>query len=69
MAHAGKVAHKDEGITVVKWPTDVNFKQGGGHFFRSARELIPYSPTFKMMTPLLNVVFLPDPVSNIILCF
>jgi len=38
----------------VKGHTEVNFKQGEGQFC-SARELIPCSPTFKMMLPMLNV--------------
>jgi len=41
----------------VKEPAEVNFKHGVKEIVaRSARKLIPCSPTFKMMAPSLNVV-------------
>jgi len=60
---------KVKGLTKVKGPTEVNFKPVAvpNFFGRSARKLIPYSSTFEMMAPLLNVVHYstsPDPVSN-----
>jgi len=48
-----RATQKRKGPMQVKGPTEVNFKQGGGK--KNFREL-PFSPTFKMMAPLLNVV-------------